>query len=444
MQKHQSGYQPREVQQGPPPLRISDAAKAAEASKEHEKAKKHSTNTGHTGKATQTASTGKAVQPAHTSTHTSTHTGTHTHTASKQTLTPITTTKEKKPWKWKTKHTIILLCLVVVFLAIGIGVTVHFTKNKDTSEPTSVTIAKTPTTTTAPITTPPTTTAPTTTPTTLAYTLGPTPTEIPYTPGPTKTDDHMSKVILYGPDGSYGIYDKLITEMSLYKNDVKISDDRFDLRIYDDINKKIKNLVTKVTLYSENTNQKNIKKIKIKNCKIILNRFQTDLNGKTVYDKDGKPIPEQIERFHYMQDKYEQNDWFEETFSFPNYYFSAIISIMSEVILYNGMGNVIVNKNINNKDITEVIEISDIPFSGFKIRNCTITLYSDTTRIREGDAFIDQNDKIIDETGEVFYHSSKDDNLDENDDSKCYSRKSFAGAGVGYNRIKIVPIRIIL
>ena len=254
----------------------------------------------------------------------------------------------------------------------------------------------------------------------------------------------MSKVILYGLD------DKPITDCTLYKNDVKISDVINDVRIYDDINKKIKNFVTKVTLNSPDTNQKYIGKIKIKNCKIILKRNYFKLGDNKSYD-------ETFEYAHYMQDTYtyDKNDWLlvplinTDFYSYygeikiPNYYSSADVYIMSEIILYNGTGNVIVNDKINNRDITEEIEISNIPFSGFKIRNCTITLYSDTTRNGNGDAFIDQIDNIKDETGEVFFHTSKNDNLNEEyDDSKCYLRKSFIGTG--YNRIKIVPIRISL
>jgi hypothetical protein len=452
-----SAYKAREVIHGPPPLKYTQEAEqilqvskqnARDAQREQAKAKTqraqqataHVYTTARTAKAT--APTVHTVHTTNTSktnnntvvttgTKTTTKTTAITNAKTTDTVTTPTTTiqKEKKPWRWKRKHTIISVCIILLILGIVIGVAVYFTKNKDTSETTivSTTVPRSSTPTIATTQTVPTNTQ-TNTPT--------------YTPS--KTDDHMSKVILYGLD------DKPITDCTLYKNDVKISDVINDVRIYDDINKKIKNFVTKVTLNSPDTNQKYIGKIKIKNCKIILKRNYFKLGDNKSYD-------ETFEYAHYMQDTYtyDKNDWLLEPLKnndfysyygeikIPNYYSSADVYIMSEIILYNGTGNVIVNDKINNRDITEEIEISNIPFSGFKIRNCTITLYSDTTRNGNGDAFIDQIDNIKDETGEVFFHTSKDDNLnDEYEDSKCYNRKSFIGAG--YNRIKIVPIRISL
>jgi hypothetical protein len=345
--------------------------------------------------------------PAPVTTKRKTNTKTKTNTSTTQTTvttTPVTTTpstttvettKSKITWK-----TILGVGVIVVLLACAIIIPIYFLVIKKSSDEQAQTPASAP-----------------------AQAPASAPAQAPaYTPTYKKTDEHISKAILYGPDGLDGRDDKLITEYSLYYKDNKLNDD---------INKKIKNLVTELTLYSENTNQKFIKKIKIKNCKIILQRSKIDKYGKTEYDDKGKPILELLEHAHYMTDT--PNDWKTEKIPFP-YYSSAIIYIMSEIILYNGMGNVIVNDKINNKHITEETVISNIQISGFKIKNCIITLYSDTIQIENG-----MTDTIIDKIGVVFHHSSKDDELNEEDDSKCYSRKSVAGAG--YNRIKIVPIK---
>ena len=329
---------------------------------------------------------------------------------------PVTTQKEKKPFYRKKPFIIFLVIILCVGIVLGLGLGLGLKSNTDTpdaSEPTYTSTSRS-STSTAP-TPAPITTAPTPEPTTTSVSLTQGPTSTTNIPTSTPTlsyiptyDEHMSKVILYG------LNNKLITIYSLYN--------KYD-RIYDDINKKIKNLETELTLYSEDTNQKFIKKIKIKNCKINLKRTYIE-NG---YRHD---VSENF--YHYMQDKYDQNDYFETTFDFPNYYSFGIIYIMSEIILYDN-GGAIVNDIINNKDITEVIEISEIPFNGFKIRNCTITVYFDKKVTENGMT------ETIKGDGKVFFHTSKDDDRDEYDDSKCYSRKSFADAS--YNRIKIVPIK---
>lgn len=177
------------------------------------------------------------------------------------------------------------------------------------------------------------------------------------------------------------------------------------------INNRIKNLVT--TVYANSDKHAIIYGIKIKNCKIILTRY---LNTEI----------ETIERVQYMKDK--PDDWLSESFdtiTFP-YYQTATIYIMSEILLFDSAGQVIKDERIFEKEITKEIEISKIQFNGFKIRNCTITLYKDITEIEDGMATI-----YIDKIGKVFSHSSPND-VDN------YNRKSFID---GYNRIKIIPIK---
>lgn len=179
-----------------------------------------------------------------------------------------------------------------------------------------------------------------------------------------------------------------------------------DINDINNINNKIINLVTEV-------NAKNaiITGIKIKNCKIILTR----------YPNSQKETKEYVQ---YMKDK--PDDWLNIPFdiNFP-YYQTAVISIMSEILLFDSAGQVIKDERIFEKEITKEIKIS-IPFVSFKIRNCKVTV------------------KRPSQIEEFFEHSSKNDDTNNiRNDSKCYFKKSFL-IDTDYNNqktITIVPFR---
>lgn len=172
------------------------------------------------------------------------------------------------------------------------------------------------------------------------------------------------------------------------------------------INNKIINLVTNV-----DAKFAIITGIKIKNCKIILTRWQNN-------------IKETKEYVQYMKDT--PDDWLDPPFNinFP-YYQIATIYIMSEILLLDSAGQVIKNEQIFEKEITKEIKIS-IPFVSFKIRNCKVTV------------------KQPSQIEEVFEHRTiKDDTNNIKNDSKCYLKKSFA-IDTEYNNqktITIVPIK---
>ena len=169
---------------------------------------------------------------------------------------------------------------------------------------------------------------------------------------------------------------------------------------YNKINYKInteKSLITDVTV----STGLGFRSIRISNCKVNLK----NANGGTVEYK------------HFMV---EPDNWFKT--NLLEKYDIAKITIMSEIILYDSDGKVIENNNIFKIDINNNIELSDISFSAFKIRNCKIFLYPDKN-------FTGKED--------TFNHSSKND--DANDDSKCFLYKSF-GKTI-FKSIKIEPLR---
>ena len=363
-----SGYQPRRVPQGAPPLRNSDAAIAAAALKENELAehKKAQKQQAHTGKATQpvhtkvgqVAPTGKAGKTVHTNTKTHSQVTTPTTTT---TTTTTTIQKEKKPFY---KKTLFIICVVIILLGLGLGIGLGLglksnTDTPDASEPTytSTSRSSTPTapTTTAPT---PTTTEPTTTSVSLTQGPAPPPPSNPSVFLPRKLDDN-GKVILY--------------DIDVIKNVGKPENDVYNI-IYE--NNNIKELETPVTFNSPYGNKNYIGKIKIKNCKINLKR--------TYFDKNGERHDASENFYNYMND----DNWTEVPLNndsfisyygdikIPNYYTSAIITIMSEIILLDEKQKLIINSNINNINITQEIVIPNILISGFKIKNCTITLYS--------------------------------------------------------------------
>ena len=134
------------------------------------------------------------------------------------------------------------------------------------------------------------------------------------------------------------------------------------------------------------------------------------------------------EYVQYMKDK--PDDWLDIPFdiNYP-YYQIATITIMSEILLFDINGAVIKDKRIFEKDITEIINLSEIEFTSFKIRNCKVT-------VKQPDK-IEDNFKHIDE---IFEHrSTKDDTKDIKDDSKCFLYKSFGKTIL--NRIKIEPLK---
>jgi competence protein ComGC len=158
---------------------------------------------------------------------------------------------------------------------------------------------------------------------------------------------------------------------------------------YNKINYKInteKSLITDVTVSSNS----GINSIKISNCKVNLK----NANGGT------------LEYKHFMV---EPDNWFKT--NLLEKYHVAKITIMSEIILYDSDGKII-DSGLNKIDITDINrkDLPDIQFSGFKIRNCKIFLYPEKN-------FIGKE--------EIFNHSSKDDNVNEPDDSKCFLYKSF-------------------
>jgi hypothetical protein len=169
------------------------------------------------------------------------------------------------------------------------------------------------------------------------------------------------------------------------------------------INNKIINLVTPV-----NAKEAIITGIKIKNCKIILTRWP---NSQI----------ETKEYVQYMKDK--PDDWLDIPFdiNFP-YYQTAVISIMSEILLFDINGNVIKDERIFEKDIIKEITFS-IPFTSFKIRNCKVIV------------------KQPNQIEESFEHrSNEDDTKDIKNDSKCYLKKSFTNTeNNNYKTITIIP-----
>jgi hypothetical protein len=171
------------------------------------------------------------------------------------------------------------------------------------------------------------------------------------------------------------------------------------------INNKIINLVTPV-----NAKEAIITGIKIKNCKIILTRWPNS-------QKETK------EYVQYMKDK--PDDWLDIPFdiNFP-YYQTAVISIMSEILLFDINGYVIKDERIFEKDIIKEITFS-IPFTSFKIRNCKVIV------------------KQPYQIEESFVHrSNEDDTKDIKNDSKCYLKKSFTNTeNNNYKTIIIIPFK---
>ena len=170
---------------------------------------------------------------------------------------------------------------------------------------------------------------------------------------------------------------------------------------YNKINYKInteKSLTTDVTV---STNS-GINSIQISNCKVNLKNEKNTVEYK-----------------HFMV---EPDNWFKTNLT--EKYHVVKITVMSEIILYDSDGKVIENKNISKIDITNRIDLPDIQFSAFKIRNCKIFLYPDKNYTGKED---------------TFNHSSKNDNVYEPDDSKCFLYKSF-GKTI-FKSIKIEPFR---
>lgn len=278
--------------------------------------------------------------------------------------TTVTTQKEKKPFYRRKPFIIFLVIILCVGIVLGLGLGLGLKSNtdtSDTSEPTytSTSRSSTPTAPTpAPITTTPTTTAPTTTSVSLTQGPAPPPPSKPSVFLPRKLDDN-GKVILY--------------DIDVIKNVGKPENDVYNI-IYE--NNNIKELETLVTFNSPYGNKNYIGKIKIKNCKINLKR--------TYFDKNGVRYDASENFYNYMND----DNWTEVPFindsfisyygdiKIPNYYTSAIITIMSEIILFDEKQQLIINSQINNINITQEIVIPNILISGFKIKNCTITLYS--------------------------------------------------------------------
>jgi hypothetical protein len=190
-----------------------------------------------------------------------------------------------------------------------------------------------------------------------------------------------------------------LTRVVLYNKDRKIIDDT-----YNKINYKITELTTELV------NNLEVRIIQIKNCKITL---------KTL---DGK----EIKYIQYMEDK--PNGWLEQTLQFDYQY--VTINIMSEIILFDSDGKVIINDKINQKDINETIRIPNISYSSFKIRNCNITLYSSPNYL--GDQKTYEHDSTLDD---IYDHS---------DDSKSFLKMSLLdtnGKPLVYKSIQIVPIK---
>jgi hypothetical protein len=251
----------------------------------------------------------------------------------------------------------VLALIIGLGLGLGLGLKSN-TDTSDTSEPTytSTSRSSTPTapTTTGPIPIP----TPTTTSVSLTQGPAPPPPSNPSVFLPRKLDDN-GKVILY--------------DIDVIKNVGKPENDVYNI-IYE--NNNIKELETPVTFNSPNGNKNYIGKIKIKNCKINLKR--------TYFDKNGKRHDTSENFYNYMNDE----NWTEVPFNndsfisyygdikIPNYHYSAIITIMSEIILFDEKQQLIINPLINNINITQEIVIPNILISGFKIKNCTITLYS--------------------------------------------------------------------
>jgi uncharacterized membrane protein len=174
---------------------------------------------------------------------------------------------------------------------------------------------------------------------------------------------------------------------------------------YNKINYKInteKSLTTDITV-SSNVSSNGINSIKISNCKVNLKNSNNTVEYK-----------------HFM---IEPDNWF--ITDLKEKYHVVKITIMSEIILYDSDGKII-DSGLNKIDITDINrkDLSDIQFSGFKIRNCKIFLYPEKN-------FIGKE--------EIFNHSSKDDNVNEPDDSKCFLYKSF-GKTI-FKSIKIEPLR---
>jgi hypothetical protein len=158
---------------------------------------------------------------------------------------------------------------------------------------------------------------------------------------------------------------------------------------FNKINYKInteKSLTTDVTVSSNS----GINSIRISNCKVNLKNAKGD----------------SIEYKHFM---IEPDNWFKT--NLLEKYHVAKITIMSEIILYDSDGKII-DSGLNKIDITDINrkDLPNIQFSGFKIRNCKIFLYPD---------------KNFTGKEEIFNHSSKNDNVNEPDDSKCFLYKSF-------------------
>ena len=158
---------------------------------------------------------------------------------------------------------------------------------------------------------------------------------------------------------------------------------------FNKINYKInteKSLITDITVSSNS----GINSIKISNCKVNLKNAKGD----------------SIEYKHFM---IEPDNWFKT--NLLEKYHVAKITIMSEIILYDSDGKII-DSGLNKIDITDINrkDLPNIQFSGFKIRNCKIFLYPD---------------KNFTGKEEIFNHSSKNDNVNEPDDSKCFLYKSF-------------------
>jgi hypothetical protein len=200
--------------------------------------------------------------------------------------------------------------------------------------------------------------------------------------------------------------EKLVTQPRIVNEKESTLNKRILINNIDDIyniNNKIINLVTPV-----NAKEAIITGIKIKNCKIILTRWP---NSQI----------ETKEYVQYMKDK--PDDWLDIPFdiNFP-YYQTAVISIMSEILLFDINGNVIKDERIFEKDIIKEITFS-IPFTSFKIRNCKVIV------------------KQPNQIEESFEHrSNEDDTKDIKNDSKCYLKKSFTNTeNNNYKTITIIP-----